>query len=340
MCLSVFAFSASAESKTTTVSVDGIVEDCYIQRTWDATSTKYYPAWEGYQDGYGYGMRFDNLSGVTSGYITVLFSDKSPIYVFSNGRKHIVKVSVINNCGWTDPTCFEMMITTGTAWAGGQPVDVSFSGDWTHLTFEFNAESSTGEQWYPYGFRYVFLKNSGASAPFYFGSPITIVATTAGDQIVDGVGDKIDAGTDRIEDKLDDQTEQQKGFFQGLLDGILNGIKSFFIPSGDFFTQYFDDWNTWMSDHFGILYYPLDLFIDLCNRLLNLSVPDDPTITFPALQVGDTTLLAAQTYTFDFSGLSAIDNLHNIYLTVVDVIVVIWLVNLAKNKLNEIMSGG
>lgn len=185
-----FSFSASAESKTTTISVDGIVEDCYIQRSWDATSTKYYPAWEGYQDGYGYGMRFNNLSGITSGYITVLFSDTSPIYVFSNGRKYIVKVSVINDCGWTDPTCFEMLITTGTAWAGGQPVDVSFSGDWTHLTFEFNVESSTGEQWYPYGFRYVFLKDSAASAPFYFGTPITIVATTLEDQIVGGIVDE------------------------------------------------------------------------------------------------------------------------------------------------------
>lgn len=146
--------------------------------------------------------------------------------------------------------------------------------------------------------------------------------------IVDGIGDKID-----------EQTEEQKNMFQRLLDGILNGLKSLFIPSDDFFQNYLSEMNQWLSDHFGALYYPIDLFIDVCGRLLNLEVPENPSITLPAFQVGETVLLPAQMYSFDMSALPALGEIHSFYLTVVDVIIALWLCGLAAVKLKSIMGG-
>ncbi len=157
---------ASAESVTTSLSVSVYVEDVYITKVWDMSSQRYYPWFKGNENGVGYRMSWDNLSGITSGYVTVLFSSTSPMYVFNNGRKFVVSLRVKNDCGWTDPSLFEMLITTGNAWAGGQPVIVSSNGEWTDLQFEFDATDNTGDPWYPYGFRFVFLKGSSAAAHF------------------------------------------------------------------------------------------------------------------------------------------------------------------------------
>lgn len=152
---------------------------------------------------------------------------------------------------------------------------------------------------------------------------------------------------DSIGDKLDEQTEKQKGFFErlgdrikGFFDDLLEGIKNLFIPSGEYISEFFSDWNTWFADHFGILYYPFEFFIDILTRLLNLNIPDNPSITFPGVSLMGYTLWDDTTYSFDLSALPALEALHETYYIVVDVIVIVSLVHFAKKKLDSIMSGG
>lgn len=147
-------------------------------------------------------------------------------------------------------------------------------------------------------------------------------------------------------DKIDDQTQQQKGFFErlgdrigGFFEGLLDGIKNLFLPSSEYITEFFDDWNTWFADHFGILYYPFDFFIDICTRLLNLQIPENPSITFPGVEIMGYTLWEDTVYSFDLSALPALSDLHQTYYVVVDVIIALWLINFARKKLNEVMSG-
>lgn len=187
------------------------------------------------------------------------------------------------------------------------PAGIDFHIDSIDISCSFPAQSKTCE--------------------FWIKSP-TLTYKTDGEYVVDGVGDKID-----------EQIQEQKNMFQRLLDGILNGLKNLFIPSDDFFQNYLSEMNQWLSDHFGALYYPIDLFIDVCGRLLNLEVPENPSITLPAFQVGETVLLPAQTYSFDMSALPALGEIHSFYLTVVDVIIALWLCGLAAVKLKSIMGG-
>ena len=131
------------------------------------------------------------------------------------------------------------------------------------------------------------------------------------------------------------------GFFDNLLTGILDGLKSLFIPDNQYFTDYFNQWDEWMTDHFGALYYPIDLILEILDSLWNLEVPENPSITFPALQVGDVTLLEAQEYTFlGDDALPALKTLYESYRVIVIVIFVFALSNLARRKLNSIMGGG
>lgn len=166
----------------------------------------------------------------------------------------------------------------------------------------------------------------------------------------DEITGEIQEGTDQITDKIDEQTEKQKGFFENLLDGIINGLKALFIP-GDvvdpetgeevsYFSMYFDDWNTWMEDHFGVLYFPFQVFFDLLDKIVNFTPPENPSITFPGLSIMGQSLLKPIHYDFAVIPIPWLQGVHDLYLFAVDAIIGFWLVRLAYKKLQEIMGGG
>lgn len=190
---------------------------------------------------------------------------------------------------------------------------------------------------------------------------------TNAQQAAQAVADAIDKQTEEIKDAVEEQTEEHrnmferlgdrisgffsdltnsiKGFFDDLLTGILDGIKKLFIPEDGYFTEYFAAWDLWMTDHFGALYYPFDLMLDILNRFLTLEVPERPTITFPAIQVGQYKL--SEPVTVDlinaFAGdgwFQDLSSLYEMYKVVVVVVFVFALANLARKKLNSIMGGG
>ena len=73
---------------------------------------------------------------------------------------------------------------------------------------------------------------------------------------------------------IKENTETSKNILQKIIEipkmiieGLLDMIKSIFIPSDDFFTNWLDDLNEYFGDKFGILYYPFQLLIDFLNRV-------------------------------------------------------------------------
>lgn len=121
-------------------------------------------------------------------------------------------------------------------------------------------------------------------------------------------------------------------------------LKSIFIPSDDFFTNWLDDLNTYFGDKFGILYYPFQLLIDFLNRVSQISDTTTAIISIPKFELSfmghSATVFNA--YSFDLNSILANEtykNIHTIYLTVVDIILWLSLVFLAKKCLNNIIGG-
>ncbi len=224
-------------------------------------------------------------------------------------------------------------------------------------------------QWYITGVQYRIFSDAQQAAQAVVDSI---------DKQTEEITGSIQDQTDQITDSLEQQTEKQKGFFAELgdrisgffssltsslggfftslgdriggffdnfLSGILDGLKNLFVPNNEYFTEYFDQWDTWMTEHFGALYYPFDLMLDMLNRFLTLDVPDRPTITFPAIEVMGYKLTDAVEVDIRtaFAGdgwFHELFNLYDLYQTVVTVIFVFGLANLARRKLNSIMGGG
>ncbi len=149
-----------------------------------------------------------------------------------------------------------------------------------------------------------------------------------------------DANTEKVGGWLSQLANSIQGWFSDLLNGILEGLKNLFIPSQEKLDSFFAALNEWMDEHFGFLYYPFSVLIDFCNRLLTYNPPENPSITFPALTVGEYTLFEAQEYSLATEALPGMGQWRQWYVIGVNCIIGFWLVNLARIKLASIMSGG
>lgn len=132
-----------------------------------------------------------------------------------------------------------------------------------------------------------------------------------------------------------------KFFGKVLVDLILDGLKSLFVPSDDFFSNWLDDLNQYFSDVFGILYYPFDLLIDFLNRFSNIA-GSDPIINIPEfkLEFMGFSAVLIKSFSYNFNDLLTNDTLktiHNIYLTFVDIILWLGIVYLASNLMKHII---
>lgn len=171
----------------------------------------------------------------------------------------------------------------------------------------------------------------------------------------DVTNDKLDQQTDAIKEN----TETQKGiwetikeilsfinpfsenfFVYKLIDLLIEGIKALFIPSDDFFSNYFSELNDWFSDRLGFLYYPIELLIDILNRYLSLS-SSNLSFTIPDIVEPFNNEILIHSTTFDFNDIlenSTYKQVHDYYLIFVDFIIAFGLIKLATKKWEEVTS--
>lgn len=170
---------------------------------------------------------------------------------------------------------------------------------------------------------------------------------------------KIVESNNKTQEAIKENTETNKNIFQKigdilnilnpfsenffaykLVDLFLNMLKGLFIPSDTFFSNYFSELNDWFSDRFGFLYYPLELFFDLCNRFLSINF-NEPVINIPEIREPFTNTVFISATQFNFNTLleqNSLKTVHDIYLVVVDAIIYIGLVILLYNKYEEVMT--
>lgn len=129
-------------------------------------------------------------------------------------------------------------------------------------------------------------------------------------------------------------------FVYKLIELLINAIKSLFIPSDDFFTTWINNMNDWLSDRLGALYYPVDLVTEFLDRIGDISENGSAVISGNGFEFMGAQLIPA--FSYDLNSLLTNDtfkNIHDIYLTVVDVILYLCLIVLAKNTFTDIFGG-
>lgn len=133
-------------------------------------------------------------------------------------------------------------------------------------------------------------------------------------------------------------------FFKDLLDGILEGLKKLFIPEDDYFKNWFDDFKTYFEEKLGFIATPFTIIIDFVNSYLNLSSSNDiiidvPDITVPNFE--ENKIISATTFNWSqtLRSKQALNTLWQLYLSFIDVYLILNFINLCENKYNRIFGG-
>lgn len=132
-------------------------------------------------------------------------------------------------------------------------------------------------------------------------------------------------------------------FFDNLLTGILDGLKSMFIPSDDFFSNWWNDFKSFMEAKLGFLSKPIDIFITFISSYLNLSesniVINIPNITVPNFE--DHIIIKAQTFNWKqlLESKPSFKALWDLYLDFIDVYLIFNFIGLCDVVYARIFGG-
>ena len=116
---------------------------------------------------------------------------------------------------------------------------------------------------------------------------------------------------------------------------VLDGLKTLFIPSEGYFSGLFERLNTFFSERFGLLYFPIEHMLSVLNRILTLT-DQAPQIVIPELKYEGETFIPAMVYTFDFLEDEPWASIHGWYLVAMDVALIMCVVKLLQTKYEEV----
>lgn len=123
-----------------------------------------------------------------------------------------------------------------------------------------------------------------------------------------------------------------------LLDGIIQGLKSLFIPSDDYFKNYFDSLYDFFSEKLGILIMPIDILVSLFENIMNLD-NGDGYIHVPNFEFMGVNLIPKTDYNLKVDVEKVLGNYYDMYYLLTDVIIYFMLFNMAKKKFETIVGG-
>lgn len=122
-------------------------------------------------------------------------------------------------------------------------------------------------------------------------------------------------------------------FFGSFFENIINAVKSLFIPEDGYFADFFQRLNDFFSEKLGMLYAPVDLFVEIMTAILNAS-PSSAGIPFPGIKWNDTWLIEPQTVNIPVDEFPELQ--EKLYF-VTDVIMIGAVLMLVQNKYREVM---
>jgi len=133
-----------------------------------------------------------------------------------------------------------------------------------------------------------------------------------------------------IRDRLDNLGDS-------IVDGIMSGLKSLVVPDEAFFAEAVPALQETFQGRMGLLTFPISLLADFMGRLLTLS-EQDPILRWDRVSLYGTQLIAAGQYNLkDALQSSQVKQLYDIYMIVVNAILIFAFLGLCHNKYRKIM---
>ena len=122
-----------------------------------------------------------------------------------------------------------------------------------------------------------------------------------------------------------------------IADKIMTGLQSLFVPDEAFFAEAVPALQETYQDRMGLLTFPISLLADFMGRLLNLS-DQEPILRWNSVSIYGHQLIAAGQYNLKDALKSApVKQMYDIYMIVVNAILIFAFLGLCHNKYRKIM---
>ena len=155
------------------------------------------------------------------------------------------------------------------------------------------------------------------------------------------LGNTLQQESNSLQQKENDLQEEQNETTNNIFSSISDFFGSFFdnligifVPEEGYFEEFFERLNAFFSDKLGMLYAPIDIFVDVLTAISEGG--GSAGITFPELKWQEYVLIEEQTINLQSIANELGDLQDYIYLGT-DVIMVGCVVNLLQNKMREVL---
>lgn len=215
---------------------------------------------------------------------------------------------------------YDFTYTSNNAYAYFEQTSGIFQRDYTFSTVAF-----------------VFELTSAVSSFNFWLADFTVQEIDPNQEIVDGIGDKVDNQTNQQKGFFEKLGDRIGGFFTDLFNNIMDGLKKLFIPDQEYIVRWAQDMQQFLKDHFGALYAPIDIVTRFITGFFSIEGSEDIAITFPAIEFGDVKL--SDPVEFHFSEVTGLfGDLYTTYLYIADVIVIVGFILFCEKKLERILT--
>lgn len=155
-------------------------------------------------------------------------------------------------------------------------------------------------------------------------------------QSSDEITDNADRNTEDLKENEDKNTNIITEALSALGNFIIEGLKSLFIPSDDFFQNWYTDLYNFFNDRLGLFMLPIDIVIQLINVYINTD-SSFAGIPFPEFKwIDGTVIIPAQTVNFTFLETDWGQDIQQKIYFVTDIFMIFSLLVLLKKKLDEV----
>lgn len=119
---------------------------------------------------------------------------------------------------------------------------------------------------------------------------------------------------------------------------IENNVQYFFIPSKNYLINNFKEYNTQMKNHLGIIYQPVEFLIYTLGLFSEMDNTTEILLDIPEISFKEHTLIPSTKFSFTnyFNELPILNQIHEIYLTAVDFVILGLLIKYATKVYKEV----
>ena len=162
-------------------------------------------------------------------------------------------------------------------------------------------------------------------------------------------------GKEICTNKLDEQVETSKGILGTLksvftsiveLPGkivnlLVDGLKSLFVPDSEEMNELINNFKNTMSEKLGVIYQAGDLIIDIFQKIIDDTSPENACLTFPRLKLPEVDQAIIEETDFCFNTIT--DEIPILLTTIrgaTGIFITLSFINMLKKKYDDFINGG